>query len=87
MYALGALAGDAVQALTLSLPAETATNTPAALRLLTAVLADASIPPPSDMFATAGLMWFALTQSTPSMKSAQEPFFVQSPPSTLTARM
>src|SRR6266550_6568482 len=64
---LGAPDGDSVQASTLSLPAATARNTPEFHRLVTAWSSAADLPPPSDRLATAGLAWFAVTQSTPAM--------------------
>src|SRR5688572_2046654 len=66
-------AGDELQASALSFPAATARNTPEFQRLVTAVLSAADVPPPSDMFATAGLAWFAVTQSTPAMTSDVKP--------------
>src|SRR5437867_8522874 len=62
-----ALAGDAVQASTLSLPAATATKTPEFHRLVVASFNAVDRPPPSDMFATAGLIAFCRTQSMPAM--------------------
>src|SRR5438034_11584625 len=52
---LGAPAGDSVHASTLSFPAATARNTPEFQRLVTAWSSADDLPPPSDMFATAGL--------------------------------
>src|SRR5436309_5104674 len=70
---LGAPDGDSVQASTLSFPAATARNTPEFRRFVTAWSSAADLPPPSDMFATAGLRWFALTQSTPAITSELSP--------------
>src|SRR5437867_4436177 len=66
-------AGDELHASALSFPAATARNTPEFQRFVTAVLSAAELPPPSDMFATAGLAWFAVTQSTPAMMSEVKP--------------
>src|SRR5436305_14751039 len=79
---LGAPDGDSVQASTLSFPAATARNTPEFQRLVTAWSSAGDLPPPSDMFATAGLTWFALTQSTPAITSELRPMPAQ--PSTTT---
>ena len=62
-----ALAGEAWHASALSFPAATATNTPAFHRLVVASFSAWESPPPSDMFATAGLAWFCRTQSIPAM--------------------
>ena len=51
----------------LALPAAIANVTPAAIALRTAVSSAVEAPPPRLMFATAGLTWFALTQSTPAI--------------------
>src|SRR6266566_4222008 len=72
---LGAPDGDSVQASTLSFP--TARNTPEFQRLVTAWSSAGDLPPPSDMFATAGLMWFADTQSTPAITSELRPMPAQ----------
>src|SRR6266571_3319564 len=74
---LGAPDGDSVQASTLSFPAATARNTPACQRLVTARSSADDLPPPSDMFATAGLTWFAVTQSTPAITSELRPMPAQ----------
>ena len=68
-----ALAGEKLQEFALEFPAATATKTPAFARLLTAAFTLVEKPPPSDMFATAGLMWFVRTQSTPAMIPLQVP--------------
>jgi hypothetical protein len=59
--------------LALLLPAATATKTPAFDRFWTAVSSELEAPPPSDMFATAGLMWLARTQSTPATMPEIDP--------------
>src|SRR5881628_2183128 len=69
---LGAPDGDSVQASTLSFPAATARNTPEFQRLVTAWSSAGDLPP-RDMFATAGLTWFADTQSTPAITSELRP--------------
>src|SRR5213595_312595 len=74
---LGAPDGDSVQASTLSFPAATARNTPECQRLVTAWSSACDLPPPSDMFATAGLTWFADTQSTPAITSELRPMPAQ----------
>jgi hypothetical protein len=51
-----ALAGEKLQAFALEFPAATATKTPAFERLFAAEFRLDENPPPSDMFATAGLM-------------------------------
>src|SRR5688500_2643737 len=48
-------------------------NTPELARLLTALFSAEEKPPPRDMFATAGLMRFTRTQSTPAMIAEYEP--------------
>src|SRR5256886_14569736 len=70
---LGAPDGDSVQASTLSFPAATARNTPEFQRLVTAWSSAGDVPPPSDMFATAGGGWFALTQSAPAITAEVRP--------------
>src|SRR5690606_16854362 len=62
-----ALAGEKLHALALELPDATATNTPELASRFRALLTALLKPPPSDMFATAGLMWLAATQSMPAM--------------------
>src|SRR5438067_1365113 len=57
--------------------AATARNTPEFQRLVTAWSSADDLPPPSDMFATAGLTWFALTQSTPAITSEFRPMPAQ----------
>src|SRR5947208_6817557 len=74
---LGAPDGDSVQASTLSFPAATARNTPEFQRLVTAWSSADDLPPPSDMFATAGLTWFARTQSRPANTSEFRPMPAQ----------
>src|SRR3989475_3756107 len=78
----GAPDGDSVQASTLSFPAATARNTPEFQRLVTAWSSAGDLPPPSDIFATAGVTWFAVTQSTPAITSELRPMPAQ--PSTRT---
>src|SRR6266571_3461828 len=70
-------AGDELHASALSFPAATARNTPEFQRFVTAVLSAAELPPPSDMLATAGLSWFAVTQSTPAITSELRPMPAQ----------
>src|SRR2546422_10716632 len=70
-------AGDALHASALSFPAATARNTPEFHRLVTAWSSAADLPPPSDMLATAGLAWFAVTPSTPAMTSELRPMAAQ----------
>src|SRR5262249_56089861 len=67
VIALAARAGDELQALALLLPAATAIGTPELARLLTSLSSAEDTPPPRLMFATAGEMWFAVTQSTPEI--------------------
>ena len=67
VIAFAARAGEELHAFALLLPAATAIVTPALLRLLTAVSSALETPPPKLMFATAGAMWFCLTQSTPAI--------------------
>src|SRR2546428_13448027 len=66
-------AGDELHASALSFPPATARNTPQFPRFVTAVLSAAELPPPSDTLATAGLSWFAVTQSTPPPTSEAKP--------------
>ena len=73
-----ALAGEKLQALALLFPAATATKTPELDRLVTAVLSAVLSPPPSDRLATAGLVRFSRTQSTPAMIGENEPLPLQS---------
>ena len=73
VVAAPALDGEKLHALALLLPAATAMNTPAFDRLVVAVLSDEEKPPPSDMLATAGLMWFTRTQSRPAMIPEVDP--------------
>src|ERR687895_779481 len=68
-----ALAGETLQAFWLSLPAATATNTPAFARFVVAALSVDENPPPSDMFATAGLTWFVRSQLSALMMPEVEP--------------
>src|ERR1051325_4204016 len=77
-------AGEEPQASALLLPAAMEYVTPELIELLTAVSSAEDAPPPRLMFATAGLMWFAVTQSTPEMTPEVEPEPEQS--STRTAR-
>src|SRR5262245_7734231 len=84
LVALAALDGDELHAFALEFPAATARNTPADARLFAEVFTAEENPPPSDMLATAGLMWFVRTQSMPAIT----PEFVPEPLqlSTRTAR-
>src|SRR5207253_10758721 len=66
---LGAPDGDSVQASTLSFPAATARNTPEFQRSVTPRSSAGDSPPPSDMFATAGLPWSAPPPTTPPSTS------------------
>ena len=66
-------AGDCVHASALLLPAAMEYVTPELMELLTAVSSAEDAPPPRLMFATAGLMWLAVTQSTPEMTPEVEP--------------
>src|SRR3989475_5131513 len=70
---LGAPDGDSVQASTLSFPAATARNTPEFQRFVTAWSSAGDLPPPSDMFATAGFEWCAVPPSTPAITSGLRP--------------
>ena len=59
-------AGEVLQAFApLPLPAASAYVTPEAIELRTALSSEVFAPPPRLMFATAGLIAFAVTQSTP----------------------
>src|SRR5262245_3345316 len=84
VIAFAARAGDVLQAFALLLPAATAIGTPEFARLFTAVSSAVEMPPPKLMLATAGLMWFAVTQSTPEITPEVEPEPLQS--STRTPR-
>src|SRR5262245_38786401 len=84
LVVLAALDGDELQALAFELPAATARKTPADARLFAAVLTADENPPPSDMLATAGLMWFVRTQSIPAITPEFDPEPLQL--STRTAR-
>ena len=70
-------AGDEPQASALSFPAATARKTPEFQRFVTAWSSAEDLPPPSDMLATAGLAWFAVTQSTPAITSELRPMPAQ----------
>src|SRR5678815_3502432 len=67
VMALAARAGEELQAFALLLPAATAIGTPELDRLFTAVSSALDAPPPRLMFATAGLIWLFVTQSTPAI--------------------
>src|SRR5215213_924101 len=69
----------------LPLPAATAVATPEEIMRPTASSTDVLAPPPSDMFATAGLAWFAVTQSIPAMTPLHEPEPPQSSTRTATS--
>lgn len=73
VIAFAARAGDELQALALLFPAATAIGTPEFARLLTAVSSADEIPPPKLMLATAGLIRFTRTQSTPAITPEFEP--------------
>src|SRR5688572_4749372 len=73
--AAAVLAGEELQALVLLFPAATTNVMPAFTALVTAVLMLELRLPPSDMFATAGSMALARTQSMP----ATTPLFVPLP--------
>src|SRR5512145_1429037 len=73
VVAFDALAGENVHASAPELPAATPTKTPLFARLFSALFTDALNPPPSDKFATAGLVWFAATQSIPAITDDQLP--------------
>src|SRR5262245_7028277 len=60
-------AGVCWHALAFELPAETEYVTPDAIELRTALSVAVSAPPPRLMFATAGLIEFAVTQSIPAI--------------------
>jgi hypothetical protein len=60
VIALAARAGELPHASALLFPAATAIGTPELLRLFTALSRALDAPPPKLMFATAGLMCFAL---------------------------
>src|SRR2546422_2796342 len=62
-------AGDALHASASSFPAATGRNTPEFQRFVTPVFSAGDLPPPRDTFALAGLRWFAVTQSTPTLTS------------------
>jgi len=47
--------------------------TPEAIELATALSRAVEMPPPRLMFATAGLAWLLVTQSTPAITPALEP--------------
>ena len=68
--AFAAAAGEVVHASVEPLPAATATNTPELARLLTASSSVWLLPPPKEMFATAGLAAWALTQLTAAVMVA-----------------
>jgi len=62
-----ARAGENPQASRLLLPAATITGTPALKSLVTALSTVVLAVAPSDILATAGLIWFAATQSIPAI--------------------
>jgi hypothetical protein len=72
-----------LQALRLLLPAATTKVTPAAVAFAIAASSALLAPAPSDMFATAGLVCWPATQSTPAMTPALVPDPLH--PSTRTA--
>jgi hypothetical protein len=78
VIALAARAGELPHASALLLPAATATGTPELLRLLTALSSALDAPPPKLMLATAGLMWFCVTQLTPAITPDVDPEPLQS---------
>src|SRR3954447_934531 len=82
--ALGARAGDCVQASTSELPAATATKMSAETRSFTAVSSAAEGPPPSDRFTTAGPVLCVRTHSRPAITPDTVPLPEQS--STRTPR-
>ena len=73
VIASATLAGDELDASALELPAAIEYVTPLLIELRTAVSRAVETPPPRLMLATAGLMWFAVTQSTPAMTPALVP--------------
>ena len=76
--AVGARAGDTVQALMLPLPAPTMTGTLAATTFATALSSAAEAPPPSDRLATAGLRALRATKSRPAITPLSVPLPLQS---------
>src|SRR5512132_2248500 len=70
----------------LPFPAATAVDTPLAIMRRTASSTEPLAPPPSDMFATEGPLWWAVTQSMPAMTPLQEPEPLQSSTRTATRR-
>ena len=85
VIASGALAGDDVHALTVLLPAATATLTPAAMVRSTASLSACEKSPPRLRFATAGRRRLAVTQSRPAMTPDELPEPLQSSTRTATS--
>ena len=78
VIAFAARAGEPPHASALLFPAATAIGTPELLRLFTALSSALDAPPPRLIFATAGLMWFCVTQLTPAMTPDVEPEPLQS---------
>ena len=76
--AVGARAGDTLQASTALLPAATMTGTPAATTFATAVSSAVEAPPPSDRLATAGLRALRATKSRPAITPLSVPPPLQS---------
>src|SRR4029453_13964108 len=66
-------AGEELHAFALLLPAAIANVTPEAIALRTASSNAVETPPPRLMFATAGVEWFARTQSIPAMTPDVDP--------------
>src|SRR5687767_9075643 len=82
--ALGALAGDCVQASIALLPAAMEYVIPAAIEAATAASRSGNELPPRLMLATAGNTAFAVTQSTPAITCVKEPKPAQSSTRTAT---
>src|SRR6266550_4639573 len=76
--ALGVRAGETVHAFLLALPAAIAYATPAAMEFVTAWSSASKALPPRLMFATAGLILFAVTQLTPAITPEKVPKPLQS---------
>src|SRR6476469_4635985 len=78
VIACGVRAGDCVQASAFELPAAMAYVTPLAIDDCTDCSSVVVADPPRLMFATAGLTWLAVTQSTPAMTPETVPLPAQS---------
>src|SRR5262249_39113506 len=78
-------AGESLHAFWFSLPAAIAYVTPALIERCTAASRAALAPPPRLMFATAGLIAFLVTQSTPLITPAFVPLPLQSSTRTATS--